>query len=226
MNIDIALVTWPNHPKRWQCFQETVHSLRKYLVASSHVFHWQCSSESMPDPKHQWFGDELREFCRVQAVALRFRGGKPGLGENMNAALRMGQSDFVLLVQDDRPLLKGLDLRPAVDFLACHPHVDMVRFAWPPGRVRLVQNPDGWRRFDLHGGWPYGDEPHLRRRSFMDRWGWYQENVRFGAAEGIMLHHLVRGGATIVAADDIYFGHSGAGVSSVIGDTRAQGANR
>jgi len=226
VNIDIAIVAWPNHPKRWQCFQETVASLKRHLTAWSHTMRYVCSSESTPDPKHRWFGDELKTLCEKEGIFMQFREGSPGLGENENAAMRLGHGDFILLVQDDRPLLKPLDLSESVDYMARNRGVDLIRYAWPTGRSRLTTHPDGWRRFDLLAPWPYGDEPHLRRRDFMDRWGWYHEEVRHGAAEGIMLHHLKRGGATIVAADDIYFGHNGAHLSAVIGDTRAQGKNR
>jgi hypothetical protein len=139
----------------------------------------------------------------------------------MNAALRMCSGDFILLVQDDRPLLKPLDLAEGVEYMHKNPAVDLVRYSWPGGtRVRLMMHPDMWRRFDLHGGWPYGDDPHLRRRSFMEKWGEYREGIRHGGSEGIMLHHLKDGNAVIVAADQIYFGHSGAGVPAVINDAR------
>ena len=152
--------------------------------------------------------------------------------ENMNAALRLCRGDFHLLVQDDRPLLKPLDLDASVQLLETHPDAAMIRYAWPQGRdtitgqhrSKLMTHPDGWRRFCT--GWIYGDEPHLRQRSFMDRYGWYLEDVRHGASEGDMLHRLRRRQATIVAADDIYFGHNGADVPAVINDTRLQGRNR
>lgn len=232
--IDIALVAWPNHPKRWQCVRETVASLKRYLTATSDVLQWVCSSESTVDPKHRWYGDELAELCEQHRMTLRFREGKPGLGENMNAALRLCHGDFHLLVQDDRPLQKPLDLSLSVRYLETHRDVALIRYAWPQGknaqtgqhRTKLMTQPDGWRRFDIHMGWLYGDEPHLRHCSFMERFGWYLENVRHGLAEGEMLHRLRRQRAIVLAADELYFGHNSPDVSAVIDDPRVQGGNR
>lgn len=209
MNIDIAIVAWPNHPARMDYCRQTIVSLKRYLAATGYTLRYVCSSESARDPARSWHGDELVELCRAESISLSFRDGPPGLGENMNAALRLCTADLILLVQDDRPAIKPLDLKDGADYLLAHRDVDLVRYAWPHGRCKLYIHPDGWRRFDMRGHWPYGDEPHLRRRDFMDRWGWYREEVRFGASEGIMLHHLAKGGAMIVAADDIYFGHLG-----------------
>ena len=124
--IDIALVAWPNHPKRWQCFQETLASLLRHLTATEHQLRYVCSSESVTDPNHQWYGAELAALCKAEGVKLRFReSGPPGLGENMNAALKLCRGDYILLVQDDRPLLKPLDLNESVAFMASTPSVDL-----------------------------------------------------------------------------------------------------
>lgn len=83
--------------------------------------------------------------------------------------------------------------------------------------VNLVDHPDGWRRFGLDA-WPYGDDPHLQRRDFMDKWGWFAEGIGHNS-EGNMLHRLVNGNANIAAADKRYFGHVGL-VTAVINDQR------
>jgi len=220
MQIDIAIVAWPNHPGRWLCFQKTLASLKENLSATGHTLRYVCSSESMQDPKHQWYGEELRQLCETEGVLLNFRPGPPGLGENMNAALRLCSGDFTLLVQDDRPLLKPLDLADGIAYTQANQAVDLIRYSWPYGRSRLVLHPDGWRRIDVAGPWPYGDDPHLRRQNFTEKWGEYRENERHGTSEGDMIRRLVRGSALIVAADDIYFGHNASGCPSVVDDER------
>ena len=232
--IDVAVVTWPNHPERWRCFQETLASWRKNLTAGPHTVRYVCSSESEPDPKHQWYGDELAALCKQEGIPLQFRDGKPGLGENMNAALRMCKGDYIIVVQDDRPLVKPLAIAPYIQHLAKCPEVSLVRFSWPQGRnpttyrfrVKVMTHPSGLRRLALSSPWIYGDDPHLRRRSFMAAHGWYIEGVRHGASEGDMIQRLRRQGATIAVADEIYCGHNCADVPAVITDTRPQGANR
>jgi len=231
--IDIAMVTWPNHPVRWAAFQATVAALKQHL-APTLTFHWSCSSESQRDPKYPWYGEQLKAFCDREHINLAFREGPAGLGENHNAAMRMGRAEYVLLVQDDWQLMEPLDLLPGLRLLAANPEIDLVRYNWPRGlnnttgqyRTRLAIQPNGWRRFMPDSGWSYGDSPHLRRRSFMDKWGWYREGLPRLAAEGEMVHRLRRGGAHVVVADKIYFGHSSPLLSSVIDDIRPQGKYR
>jgi hypothetical protein len=106
--------------------------------------------------------------------------------------------------------MEPLDLSPGADLLTAHSEVDLIRYLWPESLgCRFKGDVEGWRRFDLAGPWPYGDEPHLRRRDFMDRHGWYAEGVGHHA-EGNMIRRLVENKATILAADRMYFGHFGA----------------
>lgn len=200
--VDVTLVAWPNHPKRLEYARTTIQSLRQYLSPTC-VYH--CSAESTHDPKHEWCGDGLATLCDNEGVALHWRDGPPGLGDNMNAALRLGTAGYILLVQDDRPLLRPLDLRPSVDAMEADPSIDLIRYDWPPD-VHFV-TPTPWPRFDTHKGWHYGDEPHLRHRAFMDTWGWYIEDRLGGFAECDMFRRLRKGNADIRAADQRYFGH-------------------
>lgn len=224
--IDLVLVTWPNHPSRLAYFGDCINLLKKHLTASEHEIRWLCSAESERDSTKPWQGDELEALCRQHGIALKWREGKAGLGENMNAALRLCTAPLIFLVQDDFYLNGPLDLSLGADYLTEHVEVDLLRYSWPgDDRVTLVDVPDGTRRFDLDGGWPYGDDPHLRRPDFMERWGWYLENVPHGVSEGDMVHRLIAGGANIAAADRIYFGHGGA-VTAVIDDPRERNVHR
>jgi len=224
--IDLVLVTWPNHPARLAYFGDCVNLLTKHLTASRHEIRWLCSAESQRDPAQPWQGEGLAELCRERGIALHWREGKAGLGENMNAALRLCTAPLIFLVQDDFYLNEKLDLSPGADFMLEHVEVDLLRYSWPgDDRVTLVECLDGFRRFDVQGDWPYGDDPHMRRPDFMSRWGWYLERTVHGASEGDMLHRLRRGRANIAAADKLYFGHGGA-VTAVINDLRKRNVPR
>ncbi|HUU46034.1 MAG TPA: hypothetical protein VM118_09890 [Acidobacteriota bacterium] len=209
--IDVNLVTWPNHPKRIQYLRQTVESLRTFLTASKHELRYHCSSESERDPKYSWHGDELEAICKEHGIELSWRKRPAALGANMNVALRMGRSDLILLVQDDYPLAMPLDLSIGATFMEETPSVDILRYRWPetPKRVALLDHPDGWRRFDPKSYWIYGDDPHLRRREFAKRFGWYRENCHHGISENLMLEVLRRRGAEIAASDREYFASCG-----------------
>ena len=146
----------------------------------------------------------------------------------MNAALRLGTSPTVLLVQDDWLLLRDLDLSPGVEFIE-QGGADLLRYSFPDCdsmRPTFLEDPDGWPRVDLAGLWPYGDDPHLRRRDFMDHWGWYFEGGGHGTASATLMRDLIAGEANIAVADrSSYFRHIG-DVTAVIDDRRGRRITR
>lgn len=212
--IDVVLVTWPNHPKRLEYLRHTWATLQKNLRASDHTLRFLCSSESERDQTRPWLGEELKNFCRANCIPLTWHDGPASLGAGMNAALRVTTANLIFLVQDDYELVAPLDLSPGATLLTEHHDVDLVRYSFPVNLgCRFDGEINGWRKFDLAAPWPYGDEPALRRRDFMDRHGWYTEGIG-QAAEGDMLFRLMANKAVIVAADKPYFGNFGA-VSAV-----------
>jgi hypothetical protein len=223
---DVVLVTFPNHPVRWQCFLHTWERLQARLRASRHMLRYVCSSESERDPERPWCGDELTRFCAERAIPLSWRTEPASLGGGMNAAIRAARSDVLFVVQDDFELLHDLDLSPGIEALLAHREIDLIRYSWPPANFgwRFCGDVAGWRRFDLAANWPYGDEPHLQRRDFTDRHGWYAEGVGH-ASEGRMLHKLIADKAVICAADQPYFGHTGS-VSAVPANRDPRGSHR
>lgn len=220
--VDVNFVTWPNHPKRMEYFRGTVAAIAEYLYATRHTIRFHCSAESERDPRHPWLGDELEQVCRRHNIQLAWRDGPANLGANMNAALRLGGSPTVLLVQDDWLLLRELDLSPGVDFMEAG-SADLLRYSFPDWdvmRPTMRAGPDDWLRIDVRGRWPYGDDPHLRRRDFMDRWDWYLEGGGHGSASATLMRQLVAGRADIaVAAETSYFRHFG-DVTAVLDDQR------
>lgn len=225
--IDIAMTSWPNHPARLGYLREILNAMETYLTTSTHDVRVYLSAESERDPKHEWCGDELEALCQTHGIAMQWRDAPANLGANMNAAMAMGSGELVYLQQDDWRLNAPLDLSPGADLLYRHRDLDLVRYCWPDNdRMRPTFRDDieGWRLIDLRGKWPYGDDPHLRRRDFMDKWGWYYDRGKHGTASGALMHKLVRRGAKIVVADRCYYQHCGY-ASAVIDDVRA-GRNR
>lgn len=219
-SIDIVIVTWPNHPKRWEYFLWCVGKAFREITARRHTLRWLCSSESERDPLHNWYGEHLAEWCASRGVPLTFRHGPASLGAAMNAAFRLADADYVMLLQDDFLLTEPLDLSDGVDWMNSHPEADTFRYSWPGmDRVTVIDQVDGYRRLDPNGSWPYGDDPHLRRRSFHQRFGWHVEGPPHGAGESCMLVEFGRRNAQVFLADRIYFGHAGA-VPAVINDLR------
>jgi hypothetical protein len=227
LTIDVAMTSWPNHPRRIEYLTQILESLKEKLSASEHDLKFYCSAETEPDPKATWHGDELEAICQQYGIDLQWRDAKANLGANMNAAMRMGTGEFILLNQDDWWLRAPLDLSLGANLLHGHPELDIVRYCWPQAdymALTLKEGPEGWRLIDPKGRWPYGDDPHLRRRDFMGKWGWYFEGGGHGSASGTLMKLLASSNSQSVVADKVYYEHKGR-VSAVLGDVRS-GKNR
>lgn len=226
--IDVAMVTWPNHPKRLEYFQRMWGTLEENLSAVGHTLRFFCSAETERDQRREWCGHGLQELCDENDISLTWRDGPANLGANMNAALALCTAPVVLLQQDDWRLIHQLDLSAGAQYLLENPRVDLLRYSWPEDPKMLptfTDHRDGWRRIDVNGLWPYGDDPHLRRPDFMIRYGWYYEGGGHGSASATMLRFLRRKGAVIAAANQCYYKHFGE-VTSVIDDKRKRRAPR
>jgi hypothetical protein len=211
-DMDIAITTWPNAPFRFDYFRRTIDSLKMYLTASRHTIRWVCSAENTPDPNFQWAGDDLSLYCERNDIELHWRDAPPNLGANMNAALRLCTALVIWMQQDDWKLLRPLDVSPGIDFILQHTEYDLLRYSYPDNdrmRPRFHPAPDGFREIDRNSTWFYGDDPHLRRPDFMDKWGWYLEGGRHASASSALMTLLKRGRARIAAADQCYFKHFG-----------------
>ena len=209
--IDIALVTWPNHPKRFEYFKRTVEALQQHLKYAGCI-QWVCSAETEQDPNYAWMGEVLHNFCLEHHIRLRWRQAKPNLGANMNAALRLCKSPCVLIVQDDWVIQRSLDVTPGVELLADNSKVDMIRYAYPDNdrqRPTFRKRSDGWFKIDHSSTWLYGDEPHLQRVDFVRKWGYYLEGGPHASASQALMHKLRNGGATMVCDGTNYFKHIG-----------------
>ena len=224
--ISIALVTWPNHPRRIEYFRRGIVDLKRRLcVTDPYALEYVCSAETERDPAQSWHGAEVESLCHAHGVRLQWRHGPANLGANMNAALQMCTGELLLLVQDDWHLEARLDLRDGASFLLSNPRVALLRYSWPAGKCTLRDHPDGWRRIDINGLWPYGDDPHLRRPDFMERYGWYLEGGHHGTASATLMRDLCTARAEIAVAEQVYFRHIGE-VSAVLNDSRQRRTSR
>ena len=213
MNIDIAICTWPNHPQRFEYFKRMFESLKTHLTASCHTLRAFCSAETARDAMFPWMGDSLRQYCtNANKITLQWHDDAPNLGANMNAAIRMCDAPIIFVQQDDWCLDYPLDLSPGAEFLMKHPEVDLLRYCWPDNdrmRPTFIDQPDGYRRINMRGRWPYGDEPHMQRQDFVQKWGEFLEGGGHASASYALTKKLRAGNANIRVADKNYYHHFG-----------------
>jgi glycosyltransferase involved in cell wall biosynthesis len=111
-----------------------------------------------------------------------------GLGANTNRGLLAATGDFILQIQDDCLCVGPADLiHAALDLFQTRADVELVRYQppSPEGALGEISQTSGGRRFQLYssgmfssvGQFAYSDQPHIKRRSFHERFGLYRERV-------------------------------------------------
>lgn len=218
--IAICLVAWPNRVARMEYLQETVRRLKRHLIASQHELKWVCSSESQ-DVTPEGV-DWIRKFCFDNHIYLEFHKAAADFGGNMNHALDLGgyyTADYLYLVLDDWWLTQVLDLSVTANFLDNHPDFVIVRHGWshrPSTTGVLDQKIDGHQEFDFAAGrYPYADHPHLRRRTWEQEMGRYQEGGDLGRPEVNMCGRLQTSRWRVALSEQRFYDHGGQ-VSSVV----------
>jgi hypothetical protein len=200
-------------------FRTTIESFSD-LTASRHKIRLHCSAESAKDPDREWCGDGLEQLCKLHGVELQWREAQPSLGGNMNSAIDLCSADAIVLIQDDCPLIRPLDLSPSAELIAADPGVSMIRYEWPPPpRCTLVPYRDEWRRFELVNRL-YGDRAFMIPQGFFERHGRYARGGQHGNSEVAMLNRLRSDQAVILATPNLHFEHIN-GVPAVIRDHRS-----
>lgn len=210
--IDIAIPAWPNHPKRLEYVSRVIESLRANLFASRHLLRYFCSAESERDPGHEWKGTQLTKLCEKHGIPLVYRDGPASLGGNMNSAIQMCTSPWILVVQDDWMLRSPIDLSDGVDFMQRRSDIALIRYEVPvrkTGGTAFCGGDGEFRKVDIAGPWPYGDGPHLRRQDFWTKFGWYKESGKHGRSEVAMQKLLVKRNANIWATAASHFQNIG-----------------
>lgn len=210
--IDVAICTWPNHPLRLEYFIRTMNSVFRHLRAKYDRLRFFCSAETAQDPDFEWQGKKLADYCYFHQIELHWRDAPPNLGANMNAAIRLCKAPVIFVQQDDWCLDYPLDLSPGAEFLLANRDVDLLRYCWPDNdrmRPTFIDQPDGYRRIDMQGQWPYGDEPHMQRQDFVKKWGKFLEGGKHASASYALTQKLRAGNANIRVADKNYYHHFG-----------------
>lgn len=132
-----------------------------------------------------------------------------GLGANQNQGVRAASADYLLVIQDDWMLVGPPDyLRRAVAVLKALPDANVVNFVCVeqvPVIARNVVGGDEVVRLGTKLGsagqlavltdQPYTDQPHLKRRSFHEQFGFYDETLEIHRLELGFARALVEAGA-------------------------------
>lgn len=130
MNITVLISHWPRHVDRFDYFVATVHSLFKYLPASTeqHNFRYLASIEQSM-PASQQLLNAVTAYCRHRHISTVLNVTAAGVGKGLNAMLERVETPYVLYFQDDFELTQPLPLDYDVDVLERDNVYSLIRYA-------------------------------------------------------------------------------------------------
>ncbi|RZL16564.1 MAG: glycosyltransferase [Hymenobacter sp.] len=186
-------------------------SLRRLLLAFQGLgcqFGATVVSDDCSQPVHQQALRDMQEELGFQLVNTP---QNRGLGHNLNKGQDAVRTPYTLYVQEDfvpTPRLL-VPLQQALAVLQAQPEVDLMRFyayyAYPylrpcgQGFAEMLYKP-----WFMHTGkiYQYSDHPHLRRSTFLQKFGRYAEGIKSDKAEYLMcLSFIQRQGKALFYRD-------------------------
>lgn len=205
--IDLILTHWARYKSRVKCLKDTLNSLKTKLSATGHKLIITVGAESRDAP----YQAEARLLCRDLGVNFLENPDEPNLGRNLNNLHQGTKNPWVLYVQDDFELELPLEIGPDVDLMIANPSIDMIRYTWR--KINPADYHVSTYRSDLFQlnhpcSHLYSDNPHLRRRDWLERTGPYvtQDNA---ACENLMRRRANELSMKVLLTSKQPFRHSG-----------------
>lgn len=124
-----------------------------------------------------------------------------GLGRNINKGQAAVKTKYTLYIQEDFIPLPGfqIKLKNAVDLLSLNPEYDVVRFYAYRLYPYLEPYKYGFSKMKFKWWYPsldkfafYSDHPHLRRKTFVEKFGPYKEGLSGDQTEFAMMISFLR----------------------------------
>ena len=184
MNFDLTILIV--HYNRINCLLKSLGSLHtvfgdtvEYLIADD------CT------PEHK-----LNSIVNNYNVNISRLSCNSGLGANINNAIKQIKTKYVLQIQDDHYLIKGVNNNFIINAIECldkYSDLDMIRFLLPYnlsikefrslGTMDLcIINNNIFKNIPYSFN-VYSDWPHLRRSTSYNQFGNYEENQPVGVTE-------------------------------------------
>lgn len=176
------------HYNRSQSLERLLQTFAGQQIAFGNIV----VSDDGSKPEHLAYLKEIQDTYSFRLITTP---KNAGLGNNINKGQDAVQTPYTLYVQEDFDPFTGFapHLQDALDIMEDCPDIDMVRFyayfKYPylkPYRkgfsemMFAVWRP-GYRKFHC-----YSDHPHLRRSSFLQKFGRYREGIKGDRTEFLM----------------------------------------
>lgn len=184
--IDLLITTWLFPPIRFVFLWRTLRALDANLRHTGYELSTIVSAEN--ESTSAVCRQTLTEFCNDRGARLIWHKGEPNLGSHLNFAFGECPSDLRFYVQDDWLLKVPIDIGPGADLLESDADIAMVRYY--ASHCRFADMDDQWSTTVYGTPSPYGDNPLLAHRRWLDKVG----EFKIGNTPG---HHEVKMGTQL-----------------------------
>jgi glycosyltransferase involved in cell wall biosynthesis len=138
------------------------------------------------DASTAWHQEKLKALEKDYGLDIVWAAHNQGLGANLNKGIRRVGTEYILYIQEDfqiDPLFKTV-LADSVKIMEEDKGLDLIRyfahFRYPylkPYKDEFEETAIPFFAKDFHKIYAYSDTPHLKRRSFKDKFGEYREDL-------------------------------------------------
>lgn len=205
--VDLILTHWARYASRVKCLKDTLNSLKTKLKASGHEIVITVGCETYDSP----YQEETKKVCSSFGARFLEQPEAPNLGRNLNNLQRNTQNPFILYVQDDFELERYLDIGPDVDLMIQELRIDMIRYTWrkiDPSEYVISEYRPNLLKLNFTCPHLYSDNPHLRRREWLDITGPYTTKDN-ASCENSMRASAVKHKMVVLLSPEQPFRHSG-----------------
>jgi len=182
--LTILTTAWNRHPARFEYFKVMVESVEKLLDLKGVDYEWIVSIEE----KGHYRKEEMERYMLEHGMRYFYHSASPGLGRNLNFALDLCHSSLILYIQDDCVQVLPLSIMEDVEFLLSKESkgVGVIRY-WQQYQREIEKGhmwvlDEGRNYYNLHkdAGYYYNDHVHLKKKTFHDLTGPYDESIQNG----------------------------------------------
>jgi hypothetical protein len=158
--------------------RETLQSLRDKLRVTGHLLEITVGAESYDAP----YQSDARKICIEYGANFLENLEAPNLGRNLNNLQKHTKNPWIMYVQDDFELESPLEIGYDISLMEANSEIDMIRYTWrkiTPSEYQISEYRHDLYLLNTNCPHLYSDNPHLRRRDWLDRTGPYvtQDNA-------------------------------------------------
>ncbi len=183
MKIQIAVTFWNRLPMRLDCLSQVYESVEKYMYFGSYDHEWivSCESDRCVDK------NKVDKFLKSKSnITYKWKTEKASLSSNLNTVLKMCTAPLIFYLQDDWEMREPLDLEKDANFLI-ESDYDMIRYRYcHPQRDKISLVSKELNLYNVHHNVHnlYSDQPHLKKISFHEKYGYFPESTWKGYDSG------------------------------------------